>query len=51
MSWLEIAASVPGFIGFAMDRTNFLDAVADYEANTVTLKRPSPGSPIATANR
>ena len=43
MSWLEIAASVPGFIGFAMDRTNFLDAVADYEANTVTRQEAVSG--------
>jgi myo-inositol catabolism protein IolC len=31
--WLETAASVPGFIGFAVGRTTFWDAVADYEAN------------------
>ncbi|MGH9256558.1 MAG: 2-deoxy-5-keto-D-gluconate 6-phosphate aldolase domain-containing protein [Vicinamibacterales bacterium] len=31
-SWLETAASVPGFIGFAVGRTTFWDAVADYEA-------------------
>ena len=30
--WLETAASVPGFIGFAVGRTTFWDAVADYEA-------------------
>ena len=31
--WLETAASVPGFIGFAVGRTTFWDAVADYESN------------------
>lgn len=34
--WLETAASVPGFIGFAVGRTTFWDAVADYEARRVT---------------
>ncbi len=33
VAWLEIAASVPGFIGFAVGRTTFWDAVADYEAH------------------
>jgi myo-inositol catabolism protein IolC len=33
--WLETAASVPGFIGFAVGRTTFWDAVADYESNRV----------------
>lgn len=37
-SWLEVAATVPGFIGFAVGRTSFWDAVADYEANNVTRK-------------
>jgi myo-inositol catabolism protein IolC len=32
VSWLETAASVPGFIGFAVGRTTFWDAVAGYEA-------------------
>jgi myo-inositol catabolism protein IolC len=31
-AWLETAASVPGFIGFAVGRTSFFSAVADYEA-------------------
>ena len=31
--WLETAASVRGFIGFAVGRTTFWDAVADYESN------------------
>ncbi len=33
--WLAIAASVPGFIGFAVGRTTFLDAVADFEAKRI----------------
>ncbi|HEY2862737.1 MAG TPA: DUF2090 domain-containing protein [Casimicrobiaceae bacterium] len=36
MNWLETAASVIGFIGFAVGRTTFWDAVADYEANKAT---------------
>jgi myo-inositol catabolism protein IolC len=31
--WLETAASVPGFIGFAVGRTTFWDPVADYLAH------------------
>ena len=34
--WLEVAASVPGFIGFAVGRTTFWDAMADYEAGDAT---------------
>jgi myo-inositol catabolism protein IolC len=34
--WLETAASVPGFIGFAVGRTTFWDAVADYRARKTT---------------
>lgn len=34
--WLETAASVPGFIGFAVGRTTFWDAVADYRAGKAT---------------
>ena len=34
--WLETAASVPGFIGFAVGRTTFWDAVADYLAHRTT---------------
>ncbi len=30
--WLTTAAGVPGFIGFAVGRTSFFDAVADFEA-------------------
>jgi myo-inositol catabolism protein IolC len=35
-SWLSIAASVPGFIGFAVGRTTFWDAIADLVANKST---------------
>jgi myo-inositol catabolism protein IolC len=35
-TWLEIAASVPGFIGFAVGRTTFWNAIADYVANKAT---------------
>lgn len=34
--WLETAASVPGFIGFAVGRTTFWDAVADFETGKAT---------------
>ncbi|OZI66942.1 2-deoxy-5-keto-D-gluconate 6-phosphate aldolase domain-containing protein [Bordetella genomosp. 11] len=34
-AWLETAAPVPGFIGFAVGRTSFFSAVADYEAGKV----------------
>jgi len=34
--WLETAASVPGFIGFAVGRTTFWEAVADHEAKRAT---------------
>ena len=37
--WLETAASVPGFIGFAVGRTTFWDAVADYEAKKATRQQ------------
>jgi len=33
--WLKVAASVPGFIGFAVGRTTFWDAVADFEAKKI----------------
>jgi myo-inositol catabolism protein IolC len=36
VSWLETAAPVPGFIGFAVGRTTFWDAVADFEARRAT---------------
>ena len=41
VSWLETAASVPGFIGFAVGRTTFWDAVAAYEAHTITRHEAS----------
>ena len=36
LHWLETAASVPGFIGFAIGRSTFRDAVAGYVARQVT---------------
>ncbi len=36
MGWLETAASVPGFIGFAVGRTTFWESVADYQARKAT---------------
>lgn len=36
LDWLETAASVPGFIGFAVGRTTFWTAVAGYVAKQVT---------------
>jgi myo-inositol catabolism protein IolC len=36
IDWLETAASVDGFIGFAVGRTSFFDAVADYESGKAT---------------
>ena len=44
-AWLETAASVPGFIGFAVGRTTFWDAVADYGANRIS--RPEAVSRVA----
>lgn len=34
--WLTTAASVPGFVGFAVGRTSFWDPVAAYEAGQAT---------------
>ena len=34
--WLTVAAGVPGFIGFAVDRTRFWDAASGYRAQTLT---------------
>jgi len=34
--WLTTAARVPGLIGFAVGRTSFFDAVADFEAGKAT---------------
>lgn len=36
LGWLETAASVPGFIGFAVGRTTFWSAVAGYVAKHLT---------------
>jgi myo-inositol catabolism protein IolC len=36
VSWLRTAASVPGFIGFAVGRTTFWDAVSDYVKKRTT---------------
>jgi myo-inositol catabolism protein IolC len=36
VSWLRTAASVPGFIGFAVGRTTFWDAVSDYVKKRMT---------------
>jgi myo-inositol catabolism protein IolC len=36
VTWLETAAAVPGFIGFAVGRTTFWDPVADYLAKRCT---------------
>ncbi len=34
--WLTTAASVPGFIGFAVGRSTFWDSLIDYRANKIT---------------
>ena len=34
--WLTTAASVPGFIGFAVGRTTFWDALVNYRAGKIT---------------
>jgi myo-inositol catabolism protein IolC len=34
--WLQTAASVPGYIGFAVGRTSFWNAVVDFEAKRLT---------------
>lgn len=38
-TWLEVAASVPGFIGFAVGRTTFWDAVADNVGHRATREQ------------
>jgi myo-inositol catabolism protein IolC len=38
VQWLEVAASVSGFIGFAVGRTTFWDAVAAYKAGDTTRR-------------
>lgn len=37
LHWLQTAASVPGFIGFAVGRTSFWKAVVDFEAKRLSL--------------
>ena len=44
-SWLTVAAGVAGFIGFAVGRTSFWDAVSGYRAQTLT--RAEAGTQIA----
>ncbi len=34
-AWLATAASVPGFIGFAVGRTTFWDPLIDWRANRI----------------
>jgi myo-inositol catabolism protein IolC len=36
--WLQTAASVPGFVGFAVGRTTFWNAVVDFEAKRASLE-------------
>ncbi len=45
VGWLEVAASVPGFIGFAVGRTTFWDAIKRYEAGN--LARAAAANEIA----
>lgn len=37
LHWLQTAASVPGFIGFAVGRTSFWQAIVDFEAKRLSL--------------
>ena len=39
VAWLETAAAVNGFIGFAVGRTSFWDAIKDFEAHQATTSR------------
>ena len=48
-SWLTVAAGVPGFIGFAVGRTSFWDAVSGYRAQT--LSRAEAATQIAARLR
>ena len=41
VTWLETAASVPGFIGFAVGRTTFWDALAAHQAHRITRQEAS----------
>jgi myo-inositol catabolism protein IolC len=36
--WLETAAGVPGYIGFAVGRTSFWNALVDFEAKRLSLE-------------
>jgi len=36
--WLKTAASVPGYIGFAVGRTTFWDAIVDYANGRATRR-------------
>jgi myo-inositol catabolism protein IolC len=36
VNWLQTAAGVPGFIGFAVGRTSFWDAEVDYQAKKIS---------------
>jgi 5-dehydro-2-deoxygluconokinase len=47
--WLATAASVPGFIGFAVGRTTFWDSLIDYRAQRIT--RDAAVSRIAASYR
>ena len=38
-NWLQIAGSVPGFIGFAVGRSTFWDPIADFVANNITREQ------------
>ncbi len=37
--WLSVAAGVPGFIGFAVGRTTFWDALKDFRAGTIPREK------------
>lgn len=39
--WLEVAAGVPGFIGFAVGRTTFWDALKRWRAGEITAEQAS----------
>ncbi len=39
--WLEVAAGVPGFIGFAVGRTTFWDALKRWRADEITAEQAS----------
>lgn len=41
LEWLRMAASVPGFIGFAVGRSSFLQAIVDLRARKVDAQQAS----------